>query len=125
MLVITKQNSVTLNALVTSDGVKLTQAQLDAATSIEFMVKVNKTDADVDAVISKSVGSGITTLPDGAAIDPNLEIVLTRTDTDIAAATYFVGLQVIFSPTTGQEAVLKIDSLQFQQLQITQDVIRS
>lgn len=123
-LILTRKNSVTLDFSVTSGGVRLTQSQLDAASSILFMVKDDPLDDNVDAVISKTIGNGIVTLPDNGGGSPNLRVSLTSTDTDIESNNYAVGLQVNFSVSDIKEADLNVDGNCFNQVFISQDVVR-
>lgn len=128
-LQITRGNSLNLNFIVKQDGVKMTKSQLDAATDINFQAKVNQTDDDVDAIISKTLADGISTLPDGAATDfesrPNLRVALTRTDTLVDPAFYFFGVEIIFSATSGQEPRTIYDGDKIQRFEIIQDTLRS
>jgi len=131
MLIIKKGDSRTLNFVVTSgsqdDQTKLTQAELDSAIDIRFVVKNKQTDLDSAALIDKSIGSGITTLPDGAAEDPNLKVEILSTDTsNLLIKEFFIGLQVKFSSTENQEANIfeEDDSEVFhERLRIIQDTV--
>lgn len=123
-LILTRKNSVTLDFMVTSNGVRLMQSQLNAASSIFFMVKDDPMDDNVDAIISKAIGNGVVTLPDNGNGTPNLRVILTSTDTDIPSDSYAVGLQVNFSTTDIKEAALNIDGNCFNQIFISQDVVR-
>lgn len=122
-LILIKANSVVLDFLVASNGVRLTQSQLEAADDIFFMVKQDPVDPDADAVISKSVGDGIEVLPDSNS-SANLRVTLLSGDTDIDPGVYSVGLQVNFSSTDIKEADLKQGDQCFNEIYISQDVIR-
>jgi hypothetical protein len=104
-----------------SNGVPITN--LSAATAIKFMVKINQTDADLAAKISKSLGSGI--VVDTPAIG-NVKVSLTSLNTTLPAGIYFMALQIEWGATI-QEVVIKetIDELvEINTLNIVQDIIR-
>lgn len=123
-LTILRGNSVNLDFLITSNGVRLTKQQLDAAQSITFAVKNDSQDTNNEAIILKTVGDGIVTLPDGDSSSANLRVSLTGTDTDIEENSYPVGLQINFSATNIKEAALTIDDMCFNEIFISQDVVR-
>lgn len=122
-LVLKKGNSITLDFLITSGGVRLTKSQLEGVDGIQFMVKEDPTDDDVNAIISKSILNGITILED-ADNAPNLRIILLAADTDIDVGTYPVGLQINFSSTEVKEATLSTEDKCFDEISIAQDVVR-
>jgi len=114
-MIIKKGNSVVLTIAV-RDGNKELLDNLTSATSILFMVKQNKTDPDSSAIISKSVGNGIT------INDPSLgyvSIVLNPTDTDQNTGDYYMALQLEW----GAELHYEID-LSDETFTINQDIIR-
>lgn len=76
---------------------------LSAATTIKFMVKINETDADLDAKISKNLSSGVVVnTPDTG----NIKVSLSSADTTLEAGIYFVALQIAWG-TVIQELTLK------------------
>jgi hypothetical protein len=123
-LTILHGNSVNLDFLITSNGVKLTKEQLEAAESITFAVKNDPQDTNEDAVILKEVGDGITILPNGDSTSANVRVALLGTDTDIDENSYSVGLQINFSETDIKEAALTVDNICFDEIFIAQDVVR-
>lgn len=118
-----KGNAIDLSFSVMRDGIKLTNAQLSLATDICFMIKGNKKDTDIEAVVTKTLASGISVLPDSTvASDPNLSVLLESTDTDTEAGDYFWGLKFVFSPTDKQEAIIEQDGCAIEVLAIIQSV---
>lgn len=115
-------NSITLLFLIKdSNGVVITN--LSTALAVKFMVKVNETDADLSAKISKSLSSGI--VVDNPSVG-NVSVSLTSTDTAISSGSYFMALQIEWA-THKQEVNIKetFDTFtDINTLNIIQDVIR-
>ena len=106
-----KGNKVTYDFIIKSGGVRLTNAQLTGADDIIFSIKENRSDADIDSKIIKSVlTTGITILDDDGDDSANIRVELLSTDTDIKAAQYFIAIQVNFSATDMQEGNILVDS---------------
>jgi len=100
------------------DGNPITN--LTSASDVLFMVKINKTDTDIEAIINKSISSGIT------VNDPeigDIKVPLSDTDTDVDPQDYFVALEIQWT-TNVQEIDLKISSQVTDILEIFQDIIR-
>lgn len=90
-----KGNAVTIGILVKDSGGAIV-GNLSTATDVVFVMKINKTDKDEDAVVKKDLATGIT------VDDPSLgyiKIPLTSTDMDITAKNYFLAVQIIYSAT--------------------------
>jgi len=85
-------NSVTISVLVKdSNGVIV--SDLASATEVIFVMKINKTDTDENAVVMKTLATGIT------VDDPStgyVKIPLTSTDMNIVAKNYFLAVQIIY-----------------------------
>ena len=112
---IKKGNSATLTVAV-RDGNKELIDNLSSATAILFMVKTSKTDPDIDAIISKSVGAGVT------VDDPStgyVKIELLPTDTDQTINSYYMALQIEWGAASHYEIDLSDETFV-----ITQDIIR-
>ena len=114
MLEIKKGNTATLEfKLVDNSNQLLTN--LASTTEIFFMVKVAKTDSDIDAVIIKKKTLGEIIVDDPSA--GFVKVSLTATDTDITVKTYYMGLQLEFGAVINE-----IDTE--DEFVITQDIIR-
>lgn len=117
---IKKGNSVTLRVAAQDiDGNIITN--LSTATVVKYMVKKNKTDADIDAEISKNLGSGITV---DTPVTGTIEIILTSDDTDIDIGNYYQALQIEYSSTDKQEINIKEGNCTINSLTIIQDIVR-
>lgn len=119
-MIVKKGNTVKLVFTIKdSNGDSVTN--LATAVKVKFMVKINKTDLDSSAVISKSLGAGITV--DDPTIG-DISIILTDTDTNIAVDCYFFALQIEYA-----SAIYELDSKEDDQVtskfQIIQDIILS
>ena len=93
---------------------------LSSAVDILFLVKNKKTDADEDAVISKSKD-------DMSLNDPStgyIKVSVTSADTSIDPGSYYVGLQVNYSSTEKIEIGLFEDGRETGTFAIIQDVVR-
>jgi len=90
------------------------------ADSILLLVKSNKTDADVDAVISKSD----TDMDADQLLLGIVDFTLSSSDTDIAPDSYFVGLQINYSSTRMIEIDLYEDGKGTTNFTVTQDIVR-
>ncbi len=125
-ITIKRANQAVLSFLLTSNGTKLTNAELTAADNIVFAVKLDNKDSNADAVIYKDVLTAtLMILPDGDITDPNIQVTLTSADTDIDSNTYYVAVQVDFTSTFLEEADLYLpEGICINNLIITQDVIR-
>lgn len=119
-MIVKKGNTIKLIfAIKDSNGDPVTN--LATAVKVKFMVKVNKTDLDSAAVISKSLVDGIT-VDDPATGD--ISVILTNSDTDISVGCYFFALQIEYA-----SAIYELDSKEDDQItskfQIIQDIILS
>jgi len=96
---------------------------LSAATAIKFMVKVNETDTDLTAKISKDLISGIVV---DMPVTGNIKVSLSTTDTTIPAGIYFVALQIVWGArvqeVTIKETVNEITTI--NTVDFVQDIIR-
>lgn len=117
-------NSITLNFLVSANGVRLTQSQLQAADNIIFAVKRDSEDANEDAVILKELPDGIIILPDMDNASPNVQVTLIHADTLLKPGSYSCGLQINFSDEDIKEASLQFNEICFNSIYFTQDVVR-
>jgi len=96
---------------------------LSSATAVRFMVKVNETDTNLQAVISKTLGDGITI--DTPTIG-NVKVSLSATNTTLLASQYFMALQIEWA-TIKQEVMIKqtFDAVdEINSIQFIQDIIR-
>ncbi len=101
-MLLIKGNKYTLTIAITDDaGAVLTN--LGTATDVFFMVKKCIDDADIDALISKSLlGGGITI---DTPITGSIQVVLDSNDTNITALSpkgYPVGVKIVYSATDKQ-----------------------
>jgi hypothetical protein len=71
---------------------------LATATLVKFQVKLNRTDADAAALISKTsgTGGGITVNSPSSGW---VSVALTSANTTIAPGNYFFGLKVLYAST--------------------------
>ncbi len=112
-------NYKTLSILVKdSDGDAVTD--LATADEIYFMVKSNKTDADVDAVIS--VVSAAMTL--NSPSTGYITIPLTSAQTTIDPGSYFAALQIDYGATGDMEINLSENGIETSAFIVTQDIVR-
>lgn len=125
-ITIKRANQVTLQFLLTSNGAKLTNAELIAADNIIFAVKRDNKDSNLDALIYKDVLTAtLDILPDAGATDPNISVTLNSNDTDIESDIYFLGVQVDFTSTFLEEADLILpDGSCLKNFIVEQDVVR-
>ena len=94
---------------------------LPAAIAVKFMIKRRITDLDAAALVSKSLGDGITV---DAPIIGTVSVVLNAPDTQgITQGTYYMALQIEYSADNIQEINLKEDGFTINQLTIEQDII--
>lgn len=117
-------NSTTLDFLVSANGVRLTEAQLQAADNIIFAVKQDAQDDNDDAIIFKDLLSGLIILPDMGNDSPNVRVTLTSSDTTVQVGSYPTGLQVNFSDDDIKEASLQLNDVCFSEIFFSLDVIR-
>ncbi len=114
-----KKNAITLEIPITDqDDVALTT--LASTTVISFMLKENSTDADAEAVLTK-------TKTDFAVDSPStgtLTLVLSRDDMDIPVGFYYIGLEMLWSSSNGQEVNLSENDIELDTIEIYQDIIR-
>lgn len=106
MVDVLKGNTVALRVLV-KDQSRAVVTNLATATQIRYMVKVNKTDLDATALISKVLADGI--LVDTPSTG-YIRIPLSSADMNIAVGTYVQGLQLEWAGPVIQEAVLADES---------------
>ena len=123
MLQIKKANSANLvfTILDNSDTPQVVQ-NLASASEILFMMKTNKTDTDVSAVVSRSLTSLELTRNDPSVGD--ITVPLSITDTDQTIAKYFTALQIEFNGVH-HEVDLTVNGSSIDQIEIIQDIIRS
>lgn len=117
-------NSATLDFLVSANGVRLTQTQLEAADDIIFAVKRDSQDDNDEAIIFKDLLSGLIILPDMGDDSPNVRVTLTSGDTTIKTGSYPTGLQVNFSDDDIKEADLQLNDVCFSEIFFSLDVVR-
>lgn len=79
-------------------------SNLATATDIVFVLKINKTDIDDDAVIYKNLADGITI--DIPSVG-NVIVSMSSVDMNIDARNYFMALKIIYSATNSQEVSIK------------------
>lgn len=116
-------NSVTLDFIVSIDGIRLLESQLLAADDIVFVFKIEKSDDEIDAVLLKKKSlAEIEVLPDSSI--PNLRIALSSSDTTLDVNAYFAGLQIRFVPNDCKEAALQFNACGFDTVLILGDVVR-
>lgn len=119
-----RRKSVTLDILIRSNGVRMPKVVLDAALEIVFGFKIQKNDADINAVLIKYRSFGeIIVLPDGSEESPNVRISLSPDDMDLDNGAYFVGLDVLFTLEDVKEAQLQFNSCYFDTVNVNKDVI--
>jgi len=81
-----------------------------------------KTDADIDALVTKSVGSGVTV---NSPIIGTLSIQINSPDTaSIVPATYYHAIQIVYTPNNKQELYLYENGKQNDTITFIQDVIK-
>lgn len=120
-----KGNKVVYDFIIKTSGVRLTSAQLNAATDIIFSIKKSRSDADIDSKIIKQLTTaGLSILPDNGDDSANIRVELLSTDTDIAGGKYFIAVQVNFSATNMQEGNILVDSQTVICVSVLGDVIR-
>jgi len=96
---------------------------LSEATAIKFMVKVNQTDTDLEAKISKTLIDGITI--DTPAVG-NIKVILTALNTMLTPGKYYVALQIEWA-TYIQEVNIKESGDELTEINtitFAQDIIR-
>jgi hypothetical protein len=96
-------NSVNLKILV-KDSLGNIIENLALATAVKFVMKINKSDDDAHAVVSKNLTNGI--VVDYPSIG-YISISLTSTDMTINPINYFWGVQITWSPTNVVEIDIK------------------
>jgi hypothetical protein len=103
------------------DGNALTT--LATASAILCMVKNSQSDADADALISKTVGSGIT------VDSPNtgdLTIVFDPADSiNLSTGNKYIAVQIEYASGNEQEIQLKFSGSNIDKIELKSDVIRS
>ena len=115
------QNAILFEApVVDQDGNIVTN--LATASNIYYMIKRKKTDADIDALVTKSVGSGVTV---NSPIIGTLSIQINSPDTaSIVPATYYHAIQIVYTPNNKQELYLYENGKQNDTITFIQDVIK-
>ena len=115
------QNAVLFQtAVVDQNGTIITN--LATATDIYYMIKINPTDADVDALVTKTVGAGITV---NAPTLGSLSIQIDSPDTaNIPVGTYYHAIQVVYTPLNKQELYLFENGKPNDTINLTQDIIK-
>lgn len=91
---------------------------LSLVTAAHFVLKRQKTDANINAVVSKSLGSGI------AVNDPGkgqIKVSLSSADMQIEAREYYCALQIVLSAKT-YELNLIDNELVIDKICVTQDI---
>jgi len=115
-----KENAITIKVLVKdSEGTII--SDLATATFVKFMVKETKTTPNAEAIITKSIGDGLT------IDDPStgyIKVVLTSVDTNISIGYYVMAIQIEYSPTNIQEINLSEEGSTTDAFEIYQDIIR-
>lgn len=116
---IKRGNSATLQFEV-RDQDDVLVSDLATAIAVKFMLKKFATDTDLEAIVSKSLGDGVT------VDDPStgfISVALTSTDTDIDARKYYFALQVEYSATNKIEINIKEADCEINTIDVTQDII--
>jgi len=101
-----------------TDGALL--SDLGTAIAIKFMVKTLKTDSDGSALISKSLGSGVT------ADSPTLGYItvnLDRADTLSIVGIKYFGVQIEYSASSVKELFINYDNEYTDQIEFLKGVI--
>lgn len=101
-----------------TDGNLITN--LATATAIKFMVKDSRDDLDIAALISKSLGSGVT------ANSPTvgyITVQLDATDTSAVVGIKYFGVQIEYSATNIKELFVKYNGQTTNQIEFVQGVI--
>jgi len=107
-------------AIKSEAGTLLTD--LATATSIKFMIKENADDADSAAIVSKTLGAGITAnAPSTGYITVTVNAGDTTTAT--AAGQKYVALQITYSATNIIEIELKESNFVSNKIDLVEDVI--
>lgn len=112
-------NSVSIRAKVT-DASGAIVTNLQTASGIRFMVKNNREDLNISALISKTNGAGI--IVDSPATGW-LTIDLSNADTLIPVGIKYFGIQVEYLGGV-QEVFVKENGKIFDEINFIQDVIR-
>jgi len=107
-------------AITIKDSAGSLLTDLASADSILLLVKNSKTDADVDAVITKSK----TDMDSGQLALSIVDFTLSSSDTDIAPGNYFVGLQINYTSTSKIEIDLYEGGKGTTAFTVTQDIVR-
>ena len=96
---------------------------LSTATNVLFMIKKYITDPDSEAVVSKSLGSGITV---DDPVTGSISILINSPDTvSLEPGTYYMGLEIVYSTDNRQEVYLQENNSTINQISLTSDVIRN
>lgn len=121
-----KGNAVSFQVQVLDSSGSIVQ-NLDNATDIKFVLKVDKSDTDIQAAVLKNLVSG--------AIDVDtpalgyITVNLTSTDMNIAEGNYFVALQITYTAINIQELFLKTtaetDINQFDTISVMENTVHA
>ena len=116
------QNKLTLVfPLVDQDGAVI--SNLATASNVFFMIKNKKTDPDAQAVVSKSIGSGVTI---DSPVTGSVTVVIDSPDTDgITPKTYYFALQINYTVNNIQEVYLTEGGKALDTITFSQDIIRN
>ena len=113
-----KKNNAAVLEVAVKDADDALVTNLAEATNVKFQVKEKKSDAVPK--IAKTKGSGIeVNQPDTGY----MEITLTPTDNNLTVGTYYMAVQIEWSPTEIYEIDLAIDGVGIDTLRIEQEII--
>jgi hypothetical protein len=98
-------------------------ADLTTATAIKFSIKQNKTDLDVNAILLKTLDSGITiNTPSMGWIQ--VEILSTDITSSLFSGDKYMALQIEYSETKKIEVIIVDQHREIETIEIDQDIIR-
>jgi hypothetical protein len=122
MLKIKKGNKAVLKiSIVDSDNATVTN--LATASAIYYMIKENETDLNANAILTKTVGSGIVV---DSPSQGDLSITISPADTEnLNPGTFYHAIQIEYSASDIQEINLKYYGQDAEKIKIEQDIIRS
>jgi len=113
-------NTVTLQFPV-KDSTGNLIINLNTAVAVKFLIKINPTDTDLEAIISKTLGSGIT------VDDPSLGYIKVEIESNdflnVSAGDYYFGLQVEFPSSKIYELDVIDNDCPSNLVSIVQDVV--
>lgn len=101
---------------------KVVVTNLAGAPAVRFMLKKYQDDADIDAVLTKTLIIGITV---NDPIIGCITIVINSADTELLPIQdYYIALQIEYSATNIQEVYIKENKKVIETISLVQDTIR-